>query len=234
MRERLLEVYERLLAVHGPRGWWPGAASPFEVVVGAILVQNTAWANAERALERLRAAGALSVDGIRCRGEPELAELLRPSGYYNSKARKLKAFVAMLDAEHGAELASLLALPLAELRARLLATWGIGPETADAIVLYAAGLPSFVVDAYTVRLFTRLGITPERGRYEDWRDLFMRHLQPDAARFNEYHALIVTHGHRTCRKTPRCDGCPLRALCPAGQTWPPTPPAQAGRPRARA
>jgi endonuclease-3 related protein len=218
MRERLLMVYERLLAAYRPRGWWPGAESPFEVVVGAILTQNTAWANVERALARLRASDALSVAGVRALPEPELAELLRPSGYFNTKARKLKVFVSMLDADYGGDLAPLLALPMEELRGRLLATWGIGPETADDIVLYAAGHPSFVVDAYTTRIFTRLGLTPARDRYDAWRALFMNALPPDTHLFNEYHALIVTHGNRTCRATPRCTGCPLLDLCPAGQT----------------
>jgi endonuclease-3 related protein len=211
------DVYQRLFEAYGPRGWWPGAESPFEVVVGAILTQNTAWVNVERALARLRAAGALSVEGVRAIPEPDLAELLRPSGYFNTKARKLKAFVAMLEAEHGGDLGGLLALPLDDLRARLLATWGIGPETADDIVLYAAGHPSFVIDAYTVRIFTRLGVTPERNRYEEWRALFMAALPPDAALFNEYHALIVTHGNLTCRPAPRCPGCPLLDLCPTGR-----------------
>ncbi len=221
LSDRLRDIYDRLLAAYGPRGWWPGAESPFEVVVGAILTQNTAWANVERALPRLREAGALSVEGMRAIPEPELAQLLRPAGYFNTKARKLKAFVAMLDADHGGDLARLLAQPAAELRERLLATWGIGPETADCIVLYTAGKPSFMVDAYTVRIFTRLGITPARDRYEDWRRLFMEALPPDVPMYNEYHALIVTHGHRTCRPAPRCEGCVLREGC----TWPspPTP-----------
>lgn len=214
----LLEVYGRLLAAYGPRGWWPGAETPFEVVVGAILTQNTAWVNVERALAGLRAAGALGVAGVRALPEPDLAELLRPAGYFNTKARKLKAFLAMLDADHGGDLTRLLALPQEELRARLLATWGIGPETADDIVLYAAGRPSFVVDAYTVRIFTRLGIAPTRNRYEDWRALFMDALPPDAPLFNEYHALIVAHGNQTCRPTPRCPACPLLDLCPTGRS----------------
>jgi endonuclease III related protein len=213
----LLDVFERLLATYGPREWWPGAETPFEVVAGAILTQNTSWLNVERALARLRAADALSVEGIRAMPEPELAELLRSSGYYKTKSKKLKAFVAMLDVEHGGDLTCLLALPMDALRARLLATWGIGPETADVIVLYAAGYPSFVIDAYTVRIFTRLGILPANNRYHEWRTLFMEALPPDTPLFNEYHALIVVHGNRTCRPTPRCDGCALLPVCPAGK-----------------
>jgi endonuclease-3 related protein len=210
-------VFDRLLAAYGPRGWWPGAEAPFEVVVGAILTQNTAWTNVERVLPRLRGAGALTVEGVR-RIEPgALAELLRPAGYFNTKARKLKAFVAMLDEWYDGDLGRLLVLPPDELRGRLLAIWGIGPETADAIVLYAAGYASFVIDAYTVRIFSRLGVTPVRDRYEHWRALFMQALPPDPELFNEYHALIVTHGNRTCRPTPRCPGCALLDICPTGQ-----------------
>ena len=210
---KLLHVFDRLLAAYGPRGWWPGADSPFEVAVGAILTQNTAWTNVERALTRLRAAGTLSVEGIRAIPEPDLAELLRPAGYFNTKARKLKAFVAILDADHGGDLARLLALPPDKLRARLLATWGIGPETADDIVLYAAGYPSFVIDAYTVRIFTRLGIAPPRNRYDEWRALFMAALPPDAPLFNEYHALIVAHGNQTCRRIASPKKAPERGAC---------------------
>jgi endonuclease-3 related protein len=219
MKACLLNVFERLVSAYGPRGWWPGAETPFEVVVGAILTQNTAWVNVEKALERLRAADALSVGAVRSLPEPELAEPLRPSGYFNSKARKLKAFVDVLDAEHDGSLDALLALPVDELRARLLSVWGIGPETADDIVLYAAGKPSFVVDAYTVRIFQRLGLTPAVAgapRYEDWRHMFMSHLPPDVPLFNEYHALIVAHGSRTCRPAPACTACPLLDLCPTG------------------
>jgi endonuclease-3 related protein len=219
MRARLITVFERLLAAYGQRGWWPGAETPFEVVAGAILTQNTAWTNVEKVLNRLRAAGVLSVEGVRALPEPELAELLRPSGYFNTKARKLKAFVHALDAEHGGSLDALLALPAGELRARLLRMWGIGPETADDIVLYAAGKLSFVVDAYTVRIFQRLGLIPavERvPRYDDWRRMFMDHLPPDVVLFNEYHALIVVHGGRTCRPVPGCAACPLLDLCPTG------------------
>jgi endonuclease-3 related protein len=176
-RPEPLDVYRRLLAVYGPQGWWPfgsaqdrpGNGDPFEVVVGAILTQNTAWANVERALARLRTAGVLSVDGIRGIDEAALAELIRPSGYFNGKARKLKAFVAMVDAEFGGDLATLLALPLAALRPQLLATHGIGPETADAIALYAAGRPAFVVDAYTRRIADRLGLAPPARTYEGYR-----------------------------------------------------------------
>ncbi len=211
---RIAAGYERLLAAYGPQGWWPGDGDPFEVVVGAILTQNTAWANVERALERLRAAGALSLDGIRRCDQAALGELIRSAGYFNSKARKLKAFVSMIDAGFGGSLGVLFALPADDLRARLLATHGVGPETADAVALYAAGRPAFVIDAYTRRIADRIGLAPASRTYEGYRAMFMAALPADAALFNEYHALLVEHGKRRCTKrAPRCEGCPLADGC---------------------
>ncbi len=212
----LRDVYGRLLAAYGPQRWWPGD-SPFEVIIGAILTQSAAWTNVEKALGNLKAAGVLSPRGLIGVDEVELARLVRPSGYFNVKARKLKAFAALLAERFGGDLEGLLALPAAELRALLLATHGIGPETADAIVLYAAGQPSFVIDAYTRRTFARLGFAPERDTYDAWRAMFMGSLPADAALFNEYHALIVRHGKDVCRPQPLCDACPLLRVCPAGQ-----------------
>lgn len=158
--EILLDVYARLLAAYGPQGWWPGSGDPFEVVVGAVLTQSVAWANAERALTNLRAAGVLSPAGIYGLPDEALAALVRPSGYYTVKARRLRAVVRLVMEEFGGDLGSLLALPLPLLRARLLGTYGIGQETADDIIVYAAAQPSFIVDVYTVRLFTRLALGP--------------------------------------------------------------------------
>ena len=214
-KDRLIDVYDRLYAAYGPQGWWPGE-TPFEIIAGAILTQSAAWTNVERAIANLKAAGALSPEGLRAIGEADLAALIRPSGYFNAKARKLKAFIALLDKSFGGDLQRLLATPAAELRQLLLATHGIGPETADSIVLYAAARPSFVVDAYTRRICSRLGIAPEAATYDGWRGLFMRALPPEAALFNEYHALLVRLGKEVCRKTPRCEACPLRAICPTG------------------
>lgn len=211
----LRRVYQRLLAAYGPQHWWPGE-SAFEVVVGAILTQSAAWTNVEKALANLKAAGVLSPEGLHGLDEGEIARLIRPSGYFNAKARKLKAFVEVLYARFEGNLEQLLALPLDELRAALLATHGIGPETADSIVLYAAGQPSFVIDAYTRRVFSRIGVEPPRDTYEGWRALFMEALPADAALFNEYHALIVAHGKAVCRKTPRCGECVLRDMCAWG------------------
>jgi endonuclease III related protein len=212
----LRAVFQLLLTAYGQQHWWPGD-SPFEVIVGAILTQQTAWANVEKALANLGAAGALSPDGIRATSEGDLAALIRPSGFYRGKARKLTALVALLDERFGGDLNSLLAAPGDELRAALLATHGIGPETADSILLYAAGRPYFVIDAYTRRIFSRLGVTPERDTYEAWQAMFTQELPPDSVLFNEYHALIVEHAKRTCRTVPLCQRCVLLDVCPAGR-----------------
>jgi len=220
----LLDVYRRLLEVYGPQRWWPGE-TPFEVIVGAVLTQSAAWTNVEKAIANLKAAGVLSPEGLARLDEAELARMVYPAGYFNAKARKLKAFVEMLRDRFGGDpstplrtgLERMLAAPVGELRPLLLGTHGIGPETADAILLYAAGRPVFVIDAYTRRLFSRLGIAPERDTYEAWRALFEAGLEPDASLFNEYHALTVRHGKERCRRLPICDGCPLLAVCRTGQ-----------------
>lgn len=216
-------VYDRLLRAYGPQHWWPGETA-FEVIAGAILTQSAAWSNVEKALDNLKAAGVLSAEGLHGLDEEEIARLIRPSGYFNAKARKLKAFVEMLHARFGGDLERLLALPADELRRVLLSTHGIGPETADSIVLYAAGKPSFVIDAYTRRIFSRIGTTPahpevSKGEpgYEAWRAMFMEALTADAALFNEYHALIVAHGKAVCRKMPLCGQCVLRDVCETGR-----------------
>ena len=216
--EALLAVYRRLLDAYGPQGWWPGSGDPFEIVAGAVLTQAVSWKNVELALANLRRAGALTVPALHALDDSSLAALIRPSGYHTVKARRLRAIVRLIVEEHGGDLGRLLALPLGELRPLLLGTYGIGEETADDILVYAAGLPSFVVDAYTVRLFTRLGLAPAGSRYRDWQAYFMAHLPADAALFNEYHALIVRHGVLRCRKrAPVCLGCPLLDRCPTGQ-----------------
>lgn len=214
--DRLRDIYDRLYAAYGPQHWWPGG-TPFEVVVGAILTQSAAWANASMAIANLKAADALSPGGLLRLPPDELARLVYPAGYYNAKARKLKAFAQMLFQEHGGDLDPLLALPLPELRRRLLATHGIGQETADSIALYAAHKPTFVIDAYTRRVFSRLGLQPAKGDYASWQALFMEALPPDVPLFNEYHALVDEHAKTTCRKDPLCDGCCLREVCATGK-----------------
>jgi endonuclease-3 related protein len=183
------------------------------VVVGAILTQSAAWANVEKAIENLRAAGILSPQGLLQVGPDELARLVHPAGYYNAKARKLKAFLEMLFDQHGGELDALFALPLPELRQELLATHGIGQETADSIILYAAEKPSFVIDAYTRRVFSRLGLALARDSYTSWQAMFSDALPPDVQLFNEYHALIDCHAKTLCRKAPLCSQCCLQEMC---------------------
>ncbi|MFQ5878725.1 MAG: endonuclease III domain-containing protein [Dehalococcoidia bacterium] len=214
--ETLVQVYHRLHQAYGPQGWWPGNEA-FEVAVGAILTQNTAWANVEKALNNLKAAGALSPAGIMALPLEELQCLIRPSGYYNAKARKLKALVEMLSSDYSGDPSSLWAEPLPRLRQRLLSTHGIGEETADSIILYAANKPIFVIDAYTRRIFSRLGLRPHGDGYDHWQRLFSDALPADAGLFNEYHALIVRHGKNICRKEPLCHLCPLMDICAYGR-----------------
>ncbi len=178
--------------------------------MGAILTQNTAWANVERALNRLKARKVLSAGRLSALSEAELARLIRPAGTYRVKARRLKAFVEFLWTRFGGRFHRLKTAPLEELRSELLSVPGIGPETADSILLYAAGRPIFVVDAYTRRVLARHRLVPPEIGYEPLRALFERHLPSDPALFNEYHALLVTVGKRYCRKRPLCDSCPLR------------------------
>lgn len=210
---RLLAVYRSLLSAYGPQHWWPGD-SPFEVMVGAVLTQNTAWTNVKRGLERLCGRIPLTADAILSLPHEELAECLRPVGYFNVKAQRLQAFCqAYLDAG-GLEGQAL--LKTEELRRRLLAIHGVGPETADDMLLYAFERPVFVVDAYTRRIFERLGILGGGEDYETIRQGFENALDPDVALFNEYHALIVRHGKEVCRTRPRCSECCLGHRCPFG------------------
>ena len=217
-RDLTLEVYRRLMSAFGPQGWWPGAEEPLEVCIGAILAQNTAWRNAERALARLKDASVMSTAALAALPPDELTELLRPSGTFRSKSLTVQAFVVHLQERYGGDLARMLARPMDALRAEMLGIRGIGPETADDILLYAAGHPSFVVDAYTRRIFTRIGVRLERDTYESWRAYFMERLPADVALFNEYHALLVRLGSRVClKRAPRCSECPLREVCATGR-----------------
>ena len=208
-RRRLLRLYDRLHRRYGPQRWWP-ARSRFEVVVGAILTQNAAWRNAERAIARLRAAGVLDLRGVLALPSAQLPLLIRPSGTFRVKARRLRAFARHVARRHRGRLGRLLALPLPALRAELRGIAGIGPETADAIALYAAGRPIFVVDAYTRRILARHRLIAPDADYATVQTLFMAHLPHDPALFNEFHALLVRAGKEHCRTRPRCEGCPLR------------------------
>lgn len=207
--------YEALLAYFGPQRWWP-AETPFEVVVGAVLTQNTAWKNVARALENLREAGLLCFEGLRSLHHEELAELIRPAGYFRVKARRLKNLLDHIGEQHGGSLERFFATDLDTLREQLLSVNGIGPETADSILLYAAGRPTFVIDAYTHRVAKRHGWVEPELDYHGLKEHFESALPADVSLYNEYHALLVRVGHEFCKPTPRCEHCPLRNLLPEG------------------
>lgn len=205
-------VYKKLHATHGPQHWWPGD-SPFEIMVGAVLTQNTAWTNVEKAITNLKRARALTPQKILAAPKATLAAWLRPSGYFNVKAKRLRAFCTWLLAQGGVK--KLASWPTPDLRNGLLSVHGIGPETADDILLYAFHRPVFVIDAYTRRIFSRLGLIEGKEQYETLRGRFEAALKTDAGLFNQYHALIVLHGKDTCRTKPRCDRCCLERTCSA-------------------
>lgn len=217
----LPEIYRRLLDAYGPQGWWPGD-SLFEMIAGAILTQAASWRNVELALANLRAAGIADWPALHRIDIDALAELVRPSGYYNAKARKLKAFAAHLYEEHGGSLDAMFATDTDTLRRELLSIYGIGPETADDILLYAAGKPSFVIDAYTIRIMERVGVTPAgRADYGGWQAMFHAALPPDVPMYNEYHALLDRHHKEACTKNaPRCNTCCLQDICETGRATP--------------
>ena len=212
----LQEIFNRLLSRYGKQHWWP-ADTPFEVMVGAILTQATAWTNVERAIGRLKKADALSPAAMRALDAETLAGLIYSSGFYNEKSVRLKALAQYLGDAYDDDIEAMRGEDGVKLRRELLAVKGIGEETADAILLYALGKPSFVIDAYTRRLFNRLGITPESESYSAYQRMFSDNLPPDTALFAEYHALIVQHCKEACRKTPICEGCCLLEMCPTGQ-----------------
>ena len=203
------EYFNSLFTAFGPQHWWPGR-TPFEVVVGAILTQNTAWTNVETAITNLRRERLLTPRALEAVPPRKLERLVRPSGYFRQKRRKLKAFCAFLRKQYRGSLAKMFAQPTIVLREQLLGVWGIGPETADSILLYAGGHPVFVVDAYTKRVLSRHGWVGEQARYEDVRWMLERQFPGDRARFNEFHALIVQAGKNFCLKQdPKCGACPL-------------------------
>jgi endonuclease-3 related protein len=209
----LRRVYARLLRRFGPAGWWP-ARTRLEVCLGAILTQNTSWTNVERAIRELRRKRALSWRALRDMPVGRLAALIRSSGTYQVKARRVRAFLDFLGREYGGRVGAMAGADPRELRARLLSVDGIGRETADSIVLYAAGLPLFVVDAYTRRIFARLGLVRGDEPYDALQDFFMSRLEPDATLYNDYHAQIVRLAKVACRPRPQCDACPLDGSCP--------------------
>ena len=209
----LILIYTRLLAAYGQQHWWPGDG-PFEIIAGAILTQSAAWGNVEKAINNLKKAGALSSQALRDLPISELAVFIRPSGYYNAKAAKLKAFVKWFGEHFGDNLDRMFAEDTVPLREALLKVFGIGEETADSILLYAGNIPVFVIDAYTRRIIDRIGLKPKGNRYADYQLLFMSNLPLDSRLFNEYHALLVALGKNVCRKErPRCKECCLREIC---------------------
>jgi endonuclease-3 related protein len=212
LRTKLLEIFARLETAYGPQHWWPGE-TPFEVIVGAILTQSAAWTNVEKCITNLKAKDVLSPRALREAPLEDLAQLVFPSGYYNVKAGKVKAFVSWLGERHNDSLEALFAREVPELREELLRVHGIGEETADSILLYAANKPIFVIDAYTRRIMDRVFAKSVGRTYADYQDVFMKHLPQDEKLFNEYHALFVRHGKERCKKKPQCGDCCLHELC---------------------
>lgn len=211
INEQLTEIYQLLFDRFGPQNWWPGETQ-FEIITGAILTQNTNWANVEKAITNLKSAHLLTQEKLHHLDVSELAELIRPAGYYNIKAKRLKSFLNWLFRDYDGRLENLEALDTDRLRNELLAVNGVGPETADSILLYAFGRPVFVVDAYTARVAVRHGLIEPDADYEQLRDLFQSSLPQDVQLFNEYHALLVRVGKEYCKSIAKCPGCPLEKL----------------------
>ena len=215
MTATLDEVYRRLFAAYGPQHWWPGD-SPLEVMIGAILAQNTSWQNVQRAIDHLKQADLLEPHAL-CRVPVEtLEELIRPAGYYRIKARRLRNLLRLLVEQYDGSLEVMFRTDFSTLREELLGVNGVGPETADSILLYAGGLPTFVVDTYTHRVLARHGWIEPDADYHAVKEHFEGGLERDPALYNEYHALLVRVGRLHCRKTPKCTGCPLADLLPPG------------------
>ena len=208
----LLSIYHQLMARYGPQYWWP-AQEPFEIIVGAILTQSAAWGNVEKAIANLKSAKALSPEALRRLTLPEVAGLIRPCGYYNAKALKLKSFAHWLGEYYNDDLSKLFTNNTDHLRQQLLSAHGIGQETADSIILYAANKQIFVIDAYTRRIINRIGLAPDSNSYPAYQNLFMHNLPADAQLFNEYHALLVCLGKSVCRNHPLCHQCCLNNIC---------------------
>lgn len=207
----LLQIYQKMFDALGPRHWWPGE-TPFEVIIGAILTQNTNWSNVEKAIKNLKTAGKLFPEGIYELSVTELAKLIRPSGFFNVKAKRVKAFINWLFSRYEGNLSKMFAQDLQALRGELLSVKGIGPETADSILLYAGNMPTFVVDAYTHRIFSRHELIPEESTYDEMKSFFEENLPEDVQLFNEYHALLVNIGKTFCKTKKVCEPCPLKDL----------------------
>jgi endonuclease-3 related protein len=219
VKRRILEkVYKILLETFGPRGWWPGE-TPFEVIIGAILTQNTSWKNVEKSIDRLKAENLLHPAVLYKIKDKKLAELIKSSGYYHIKTKRIKNFMAFLQREYRGNLKEMFREETIILRKKLLSISGIGSETADSILLYAGEKPTFVVDTYTKRIFSRHGWISNQDDYEDIRNLFMENMNNNVKLFNEYHALLVHLGKEFCKKEPRCKECPLRVFSKKSKTY---------------
>ena len=209
--QKLMAMYEAASERFGHQDWWPGDGA-LEICVGAILTQNTNWRNVERAIANLREADCMSVTALHELAPEALAELIRPAGYYNVKTKRLKNFLAHVHANWGDDIASFLDRPVATLREELLSINGVGRETADSMILYAAGKPSFVVDTYTYRVLLRHGVIDVDYDYEMIKQLFEDNLPEDVELYNDFHAQLVAVGKNYCKPTARCTGCPLEHL----------------------
>jgi endonuclease-3 related protein len=209
----LLTIYDQLYNTFGPRYWWP-AESRLEIIIGAVLTQGVSWRNVEKAIGNLKNTGNMDFNALLQMNDDVMSGLLHPAGYHRQKTRKLKTLLGWIDKRFEGDIDAMFNGPTAELRRELLNLWGIGPETADSILLYAGGHPVFVVDAYTQRIFSRMGLVEEELDYQALQNYFQENLPPQAELYNEYHALLVTLGANFCRKRgPRCGGCPVASGC---------------------
>ncbi len=208
-KQRINHLYSSLYGYYGAQNWWP-AESELECILGTILTQNTTWKNVEKAINQLKQQGLISIERLNNISTDNLAQIIRSSGYFNQKAMKLKNFASFVNANCAGNLEEMLSEELYTLREKLLSIKGIGPETADSIILYAAKKPMFVIDAYTYRILSRHGLIAEDSSYQEMQELFMDSLPDDTEMFNEYHALLVKVGKEHCKKkSPVCSGCPL-------------------------
>ena len=207
----LKKIYDRLYSTYGPCNWWPGD-SPFEVIIGAILTQNTNWTNVEKAIRNLKDANVFTPDKFFKIEITKLAELIKPAGYFNVKAKRIKKFINWLFENYDGDLTQMFAQSLGTLREELLSVNGIGPETADSILLYAGNKPTFVVDTYTYRILSRHDLIPEDSTYDDIKDFLEDNMPEDVKLYNEYHALLVQIGKEFCKPKRKCENCPLNGL----------------------
>jgi endonuclease III related protein len=213
IRKQLMAIYHALFRAYGPQHWWPGD-TPFEVLVGAVLTQNTSWANVENAIANLKRERILTFSRMINEAPGKLARLIRPSGFFNVKTKRLRHLLLFIHTEYSGRLTRMFAADPARLRRQLLEVNGIGPETADSILLYAGEKPFFVVDAYTKRIFSRQGLIADNADYHALQGLFMENLTHNTRFYNEYHALIVRLGKDHCKKVrPRCSDCPIHQKC---------------------